>query len=1208
MTDPLAPVEAALDRLEETGAAVEDRIRVTDPLRGVGLQARIHQVDLDLALYVLNLVATDGYQVFLRPAGPSTLDLAARPARGDQPRGVFLVDLSGAAIDGTFRPGENAATLARILDVPDDVTDLHPKVLADELNTLGYRPTFQVDGHGVLRIRLQPGRSIRRVRIRGEVPLSERKLKRILSLEARPGALARSACVASARIREDPRPPLCAADDLLCHEWERTELRRLRRFLFDEGYLRGQASLSLVCGRDRGEADLYVFVETGPAYRIPRKNIQITGNVSSRDARWIRRMFHPTVSPFLPVSRRVTRKDMDEARQAVEREYAEPSTSPVGSGQGTRRELEYPYPSVRIETSYDRIDLENPPRRKKLDLEVDVQLGNGVKSSFLGNEHISESRLLGQMQLFKRREPATATTTTREAENLRNYYQARGFMLAKIEGRMPDFGGIGLRQMVFVIQEGPRTKIRKLSIPRPDTVPRKVQNRIFRRFNRDRQLHPRARFTDSNARKDLARLLALYNEAGYLCATARIEVAFWPGGLDEEGSHARLTLSTEFSRPGEPTWIESQIDEAGLAGLRKLDRANVHIRLVVDPGPRVVTSGRETVRYLEVPLPVNRDSDGLPSSTNGNWGAPRMLRDGPLRRGGDERPSGIPVNLTLARDAEREIVQRYRSSGFPVSDASVRFHYRGAQGQEVLSGEADRLASPESGMCVEHRAKAIVPVDTEVAVYEGRKGTFGSTLLRGNFKTRDRVLRRELDWDEGDSYDVRKIDKSARDIDSTGVADGVRMESKPVGCRLDAAGGRDCRVHHVVTMQEAKDVSLIPRFGVGGATLDPTYVFLQPTFPNMWGTGWDLTLDGHWGFDISRLPALTLLSEFASCEGESCYERSARSTLIRRRIFATPVTFSVSASVQERVTPARGKIDSALTEIRLSSPIGDHWQIYGGYLFQIANISKDVVKPEVASDSGCGPAGDEPCSVINRGEAIVPDRTGGLETGVTYQSIDNAFNPNDGFMGSLNFTLASPWLGGWDWWLKFDANWQHFIPIPRTEGRVNFRYSIRYGHAVPLPTGPGTQTTSVPEVWRYFGGGTQDLGLRGMAPQMMLVDLERLENQFGYGRLRPTAIGGHIRLLGTVALQVVSVQKLLGGKLAHSLFFDVGILTQRWSHVRFNRDFRRSVGLNFIKYDVGLVTIALGYAVLIPNAIWPGSVHVTDDRNGRFVFDVGVTF
>ena len=390
--------------------------------------------------------------------------------------------------------------------------------------------------------------------------------------------------------------------------------------------------------------------------------------------------------------------------------------------------------------------------------------------------------------------------------------------------------------------------------------------------------------------------------------------------------------------------------------------------------------------------------------------------------------------------------------------------------------------------------------------------------------------------------------------------------------------------------------------GLGGATLDPLYVFLRPTLPNMLGSGWDLQLDGHFGFG-NWLPR-------ALCSGENCYERSGRASLVRRRIFASPLTFELTGQVQRRLTPARGQIDSALGQLRFSWPIGKHWRMYSGYLAQVANISKDVVKPILGAEDGChnDNTSDTSCRFPNRREAIVPDRTGAVQAGAVWQKVDNAFNPEKGIILTLDGLFATPSLGR-DWWLRGDVGWQQFVPIPRTDGRLNFRYSLRYGHALPLPGLPGAGATSVPEIWRYFGGGVIDLGIRGIEPQTMLVDVERIPGPYGTARLRPVAEGGHIRALGTIALQVVSLQNFLGGKLAHSLFMDFGVLTNRWSQVQLHRDLRRSVGLNFVKWDIRIVTVSVGYAVLVPDRLWPGgNVGPTDDRNGRFVFDVGATF
>ncbi|MCA9711003.1 MAG: BamA/TamA family outer membrane protein, partial [Myxococcales bacterium] len=847
---------------------------------------------------------------------------------------------------------------------------------------------------------------------------------------------------------------ICAADDLACLEWERAELRRLERFLFDNGYLRGRAALDLACGRS-GEVDLHVFIRRGPAYRVG--NITVTGNLTTQDWRWIRRVFTPTVSPFLPIPSRVTRKKIEAAKERVAREYAEPRS---GGSRSSRRALELPYPGVRIETDFDELDPRSLPRGRKLPLTVDVQLGSGVKTEFLFNERVATNRLRGQLQLFKRREPANPAAARREASHLRGYYQTRGYMLATVQGDFDDFGS--LPSLRFTIDEGPRVGVRQAELVIPPGPPPAVVDEVRRIYRRKRKLEERARFTDSHAREDLGVILTALNERGYLCAQARMRVAFWEEGLDTAGAHAVIDPFTELELDGRPTWLEQQLDAAGLAAVREQKQAGVFVRVEVLPGPRVVTSGTEDVRYLEQPIPGSRVTEGLPVADHGAWGKPRMLRNGPLRREGDDRASGIPVYLTLDREAERAIVREYRASGYPLADAELRWRYTDQAGVVHRLTQADHLTDPKVGLCTDHARSALAPVDAELAVYEGRAGRFGTTLVRGNFKTRLRPLLREKTWDEAEDYDRREVDKTRRNIEGMGVTEAVQIRDQPVGCKLDDEED-ECVVHHVISVTESKDRALDVTGGIGGATLDPLYVFLRPTLPNMLGTGWDLQLDGHVGFGN----VFTALRN-SFCGEQSCYERSGRAALSRRRIFASPLTFELSGQVQRRVTPARGRIDSALGQLRLTWPVSDKWRLYGGYLAQVANISKGVVKPILGAEDGCTTegTGSSLCRPPNRGEAIVPDRTGAIQAGAVWQKVDNSFNPNDGVILTLGGLFATPSLGN-DWWLRGDASWQHFIPIPRTGDRLNFRYSLRYGHARPLPGLPGSGATSIPEVWRY---------------------------------------------------------------------------------------------------------------------------------------------
>ncbi|MGH1340733.1 MAG: BamA/TamA family outer membrane protein [Nannocystales bacterium] len=1202
LADPMGPVEAALDGLAAQGLAITGRRRTVSALQGEVLTATISGPESELMLYVFSQVADDGYQFLLAPVGPQSYELVVLRARAGQGRGVDFVNVDDVQIDGTFRGDEDSEELRKFTALPPG--GVVPVEVTDELSTIGYEASISAMSAGGLRILVRPGRALRRVRVRGHVPLSERNVRRVLSPAARPGSLARGECVDPRTLRKARPESVCQSDDLACRQWERDEVDRLHRFLFDNGYLEGRASLGLSCGRD-GEADLHVYVDKGRAFRVRKPKIE--GNIQTRDQAWIRRMFRSTVSPFIPIGKRITRKDIEEATERVASEYSLPRNRARSTA---RRQLQLPYPGVRVETNFERLSREDLPERgRTLPLEVDVQLGNGVRVGFIGNEHVAESRLLDQMQMFKRREPASSAAAAREAENIRRYYQRRGYMFADVEAVFGDSGT--LKTITFQITEGPRTSIREVGFELPQTVPRPVRRAIDRAYRQDRELGDGDRFSDAAARSDLATVLEALADRGYLCARAQFRITPLPDGFEREGYNATIDPLTELENAGHPTWIVRQLDASGLEALKAERRVGVYVRLEVDPGPRVLTSGREEVHNLELPIPPSREVDSIPEASEGAWGPARLLRDGPLRRRGDERSGGIPMRLDFERDVERDITSRLRGSGYPLADAEVRWSYTDPAGVPHSVTQADRLTSNSVGMCSQHADDPLVTIDTDLYVHEGRKATFGTTLIRGNFKTRRYLLRREINttrkrpggdgkWKEGDTYDARRVDNVRKHIEGTGTVSTAQIREQPTDCKFTDDPERPCVVHHVVTVQEAKDRLMDISWGFGGATLDPTYVFLAPGFPNIFGTGWDLQLDGHWGADLSQFD-----TQF--CDGEACYERSARASFIHPRIFGSPLTFDISSQIQRRVTPARGQIDSLLGTVRFTWPVNDHLRSYVGYVIQAANISKDVAKPTPSSELGCSSSEEGFCRPPNRSEAIVPDLTGGVEIGAQYQDVDNAFNPDDGFIATADLLYASPALGGRDQWVRSELSWQHFVPIPGTRKRVNFRYMLRYGHAFPI-RGLGVNTTSIPEVWRFFGGGTADLGIRGIEPQTMLVDIEEIEGPYGTLTLRPTAQGGHIRALGTAAVQVVSVRKFLGGKLAHSLFIDAGVLTQRWNHVIPSRDVRRSVGVNFVKWDIRIVTVALGYAVLVPNAVFAGNVRPTDDQNGRFVFDVGATF
>lgn len=1209
--DPLYPITQALG-LMRTGQleVLECRQLIERGSDTRAIEARLRGPDQDLLLYRLERLTADGFEVLLEPVATHEVLLLARPAVSGA---VLYGNVERVSLHGTFVQGDDRNRLETIIGLRQG--NFYPFEYATRLAELGYRAEFYPVGPGEVVIEVRPGRAIRRVRVHGKVPLAKRDILRQLSVDAQPGALARGQCVEPKRLRKGERPPICDPRDVACLEWERDEVERLDQFLFDTGYFDGSSSLALVCGRASDEADLHVFLDKGRPYKVARDGVTVvdidaeSGDaLEDRDVRWIRRQYIPRV--FGLFRTRVTREHMERARERVTAAYADPN---AGLGRFWRSDATIPHPTVEVHSSYESIKPDETFASHNIPIEVRIDRGPGVQVEFRpmrGTESarrrasalkFSDGQLRNHIQLFNRREPASTAAAERESANLRAFYQSKGYLFARVEGEHFDFQTMD--KLRFEIAEGPKVEIADIEITRPARLNEAVAKRIERTWEDERELRRGRKFSETDALADIQSVLAAYNTEGYLCADVYIYIGFWPEALDDPPAdvpieqrprqRAKLTVQNLLDSGGEAKWIE-QFDPEGLAAVLAAERAEVYVRVVVEPGPRLVTSADEEIRFLDEPVPFSRKvEDPIVREPADREMTEGFIAASPLRERDAEAAGGVPLSPDLDREVRSSIVAQYRNFGYPIADAELSWQYTSPTGQALDSDAARNLPDTRFGICRNRASEAEVEVTPVVNIYEGKPGEFGDILFRGNFKTRDWVLRRELEFETGDPYNQALIDRSAASLESLGVAKSVTIIPYPVGCHFTEPG--TCQVHQVVSLEEAKDVAMTIDFGVGAATLNPLFVFANPSFPNIWGTGWDATLETKWGFDLSAA-----LEDTDLCAGQDCYERLAAATLTRPHVFGTGLDLEFSGRVQQRATPARGRILTMYGSVRLSRRFRD-FTFYTGYLIQLANVSKDIGKPLAGLESAW----------TNRGGGVVPDLTGLVDTGVVLTKVDNALNPHEGYMATLDIKLASPWLGGRDWWARVDVGWQHFIPlpIPGTQERLSFLYSLRYGHLVPFH-GPGfrgqtVETDTVPDVWRYYGGGDDDLGLRGILPETMLVDIEEVELPFGGVVYRPRAQGGHVRAIGSIALQVTSVRNILGGALAHSLFYDFGILTQFWSKVDLARDFRHSVGANFIKLDIGIVTMALGYAVLLPGRY---NVGPTDDPNGRFIFDVGVTF
>lgn len=1158
-----------------------------------GLEARIVGSDHALVAYVLNTLAREGYWIELSPLADDQLHMVARSTTG-LAGGFRYVRVDEIKIGGQFLPGDDVQRIRRI--VAFDGNSLLPTTIVERLVDLGYGVTFDPQARGRLRLQIRPRRRIRRVDVHRHLPLAERELLAQLSLDAQPGALARGTCISRKRARKAATATSpCGTGDFACRQWERYETQRLEKHLVDHGYLLGRAKLALECGRRGDEATLHVHIDHGQAYQIAKDEVRVRVEDRTLPAaltRQIARDFIPRRTIFFDGP--ITRQFIQTEREKLEANFAEPSR---GLGRIYFRELP-PFPQVAVTTSLDELGPPLEPERGEIPLDITIDLGRPVLTGYAAvsaAEHeraparrskrkrgldFTHAQLDEQLQLFKRRDPASATVALREAGHLRAFLQEEGYLLAEVQGTFVEHEAHD--QMNFAIDQGPKVRIRALEISHPDQIDARLAKRVEEAFAERRTLRKGRSFSDAHALEDMTSLLEAYGKAGYLCARAKIEIALWEGGLDEAGAHAELTAERIVQSVGKPTWIDD-FGRRELAALRKLARGRVFVRFSIDAGPKLQTGERETIRHLAEPIPTSRRIDRGARRTRAQWGARRALYETALRRTGSDQPGGVPISLELDRIVPREISRRYADDGFPIADAELSWKWERPDGSARDYVDARDLVRDPEGVC-RLRHVGVIELTPVLHVYEGRRGRFGDTLIRGNFKTSTAVLARQIRFERGDAYSQRLVARSRARLENLGVAQRVVFIPHATGCKPDDRG--DCLVHHVVKIEEADDVFMALSFGMGTATLNPLYFFVRPRMPNVLGTAWNIEGEASYGVAFEDQQ-----TDFHGCLGASCYEHRARIGLIRPQIAGSIVDLDLGVQYQQRVTPARGELDSFSSSIRASWPVRGGLKLYAGYRFQHANISKPVIKPLGGASGNLW---------ISRRTDTISNNTGLLEFGAAWSSFDNPFNPNSGYQLNIDAMLAAPWLGGDDTWAGVDLSWQHFVPIPRTKDRLNFRYSLRFGQLFPFRS---LGTDIVPEVWRYYGGGSLDLGLRGILHESMLTEIEEIPLQFGGTLHRPRARGGHIRGIGSIALHVVSIPDIIGGKLAHSIFYDFGILTHFWRGFDLRREWRHSIGINALKLDIGVATIAIGYAILLPP-----NIRATDDRNGRAVFDIGVTF
>jgi outer membrane protein assembly complex protein YaeT len=456
----------------------------------------------------------------------------------------------------------------------------------------------------------------------------------------------------------------------------------------------------------------------------------------------------------------------------------------------------------------------------------------------------------------------------------------------------------------------------------------------------------------------------------------------------------------------------------------------------------------------------------------------------------------------------------------------------------------------------------IVSGDHEVTAHYAIRGLdplrIGKIIIRGNFRTKDSVIRAQLDaatpsFREGAPLTADALADAARQLRITTLFSAVNVDLPDLATDSGV-------VNAIVRVEERYDFTAQVELGTGYSSYNGLFGTVTTTDNNIAGHGIQLQVQGTLGQKLTdanatlRFPKWLFRQWFQTeLQGRYTEQETPRFGLLTTEGFTAGVS---RQQIRQRTA----------TQAPRSLSLGVH------YDFRLRSRNIDALRP-VGAD-------------MDNTQVAVSTQTGSIGvTGVWEQRLDRGgqlspLAPEDGFRLEGSVSWASPVFLGQDSFIKVSAAGSKFIPIGKN---LTIRGDVRYDQGFPLGG-----AALLPDVERFFAGG--DTTVRGYADDRLATEIIQVgvPPVSGLSQIRVIPAGGNIRLLGSLDAQV-RIWKIFAG----AMFADAGMITNQWGSVTVD-DIRPSVGTGLrvlTPFGIG----ALEYAV-------PIRPHLGDDPHGRIHF------
>lgn len=383
-------------------------------------------------------------------------------------------------------------------------------------------------------------------------------------------------------------------------------------------------------------------------------------------------------------------------------------------------------------------------------------------------------------------------------------------------------------------------------------------------------------------------------------------------------------------------------------------------------------------------------------------------------------------------------------------------------------------------------------VDLSFEIERGNKVYFERIDVRGNSKTRDKVIRREMKISEGELYSQTSLDVSRRRIEALGFFESVNVSTK--------RGSSDEFIEVNVEVVERPTGTF--QIGAGFSSVESFIAQAQISQNNLFGRGQTLTLQAQ----LSGLRQLFLLR------------------FVEPYLLDTEWTFAFDLFNQSRAFGGFSR-DATGGNLTWGYPLSWESRVFLTYKLEKVGVSTGSGLINFGNDRA-------PVNVDAVANLFRDGWTSSLRASISYDSRNNRLFPTDGWHLNGFFEVADGYFGAAAFtsednrYFRYGGFARHYRPI---WGPFVLKLNGEIGVTVnPEPEG-------VPITERYIIGGIYDVrgyAPRSLGPRMTIVDVtDPSEVQSAL------ILGGNLQIIGNAEIEFPLFERV---GISGVVFMDVG--------------------------------------------------------------------